>query len=96
LLPSDGVYATRTKIGAKIYNSVSFLGTRVSTDCKYSVETHILDSDIEVADEVEIFFVHYLRENRKFSDLKDLKTQITIDIDSAKSALNVCKVYPRG
>jgi riboflavin kinase/FMN adenylyltransferase len=96
LLPSDGVYATRTKIGTKIYDSVSFLGTRVSTDCKYSVETHILDSDIEVEDEVEIFFVHYLRENRKFSDLKDLKTQITIDIDSAKSALNVCKVYPRG
>jgi riboflavin kinase/FMN adenylyltransferase len=96
LLPSDGVYATRTKIGAKIYDSVSFLGTRVSTDCKYSVETHILDSDIEVEDEVEIFFVHYLRENKKFSDLKDLKTQITIDIDSAKSALNVCKVYPRG
>ncbi len=55
-----------------------------------------MDSDIEVEDEVEIFFVHYLRENRKFSDLKDLKTQITIDIDSAKSALNVCKVYPRG
>ena len=96
LLPSDGVYATRTKIGAKIYDSVSFLGTRVSTDLKYSVETHILDSDIEVDDEVEIFFVHYLRENRKFSNLKDLKNQITIDIDSAKSALNVCKVYPRG
>ena len=96
LLPSDGVYATRTKIGAKIYNSVSFLGTRVSTDCKYSIETHILDSDIEVNDEVEIFFVHYLRENRKFSDLKDLKTQITIDIGNAKSALSVCNVYPRG
>ena len=96
LLPSDGVYATRTKIGAKIYDSVSFLGTRVSTDCKYSIETHILDSDIEVNDEVEIFFVHYLRENREFSDLKNLKNQITIDIDSAKSALNVCKVYSRG
>jgi len=96
LLPSDGVYATRTKIGAKIYDSVSFLGTRVSTDCKYSIETHILDSDIEVNDEVEIFFVHYLRENREFSDLKNLKTQITIDIDSAKSALSVCKAYPRG
>ncbi len=96
LLPSDGVYATRTKIGEKIYDSVSFLGTRVSTDCKYSIETHVLDDDIEVGDELEIFFVHFLRENRKFSNLKDLKTQITIDIDSAKSALSVCKVYPRG
>ncbi len=96
LLPSDGVYASRTKIEAKIYDSVSFIGTRASTDGNFSIETHILDSDILVGDEVEIFFVHFLRENRKFSDLKDLKTQITIDINSAKSALNVCKVYPRG
>jgi len=96
LLPSDGVYATRTKIGCKIYDSVSFLGTRVSTDSKYSIETHILDCEIKVENKVEIFFVHFLRENRKFSDLKDLKLQITIDIDSAKSALNACKVYPRG
>jgi len=96
LLPSDGVYASRTKIEAKIYDSVSFIGTRASTDGNFSIETHILDSDIVVGDEVEIFFVHFLRENRKFSNLKDLKTQISIDIDSAKSALNVCKVYPCG
>ena len=96
LLPSDGVYASRTKIREKVYDSVSFIGTRASTDGNFSVETHILDNDVKVGDEVEIFFVHYLRENRKFSALKDLKIQITIDIDSAKSALNVCKVYPRG
>lgn len=96
LLPSDGVYASRTKIREKVYDSVSFIGTRASTDGNFSVETHILDNDVKVGDEVEIFFVHYLRENRKFNDLKDLKMQISIDIDSAKSALNVCKVYPRG
>jgi len=96
LIPSDGVYASRTKIGEMIYDSVSFIGTRASTDGNFSIETHILDCDIKVVDEVEIFFVHYLRENRKFNNLKDLKTQITIDIDSAKSALNVCKVYPHG
>ena len=96
LLPSDGVYASRTKMEDKIYDSVTFIGTRTSTDGNFSIETHILDSDIEVHDEVEIFFVCYLRENRKFSNLKALKTQISIDIDSAKSALNVCKVYPRG
>ncbi len=96
LLPSDGVYATRTKIEDKIYNSVSFIGTRVSTDGHFSIETHIINRDIDVGDEVEIFFVHFLRENRKFSDLKDLKTQITIDINSAKSALEICKVYNYG
>ncbi len=96
LLPSDGVYASRTKIGDKIYNSVSFIGTRVSTDGNFSIETHILDTNVEVSDEVEVFFVQYLRENRKFTDLKELKAQITMDIDGAKSTLDVCKVYPRG
>ena len=93
LLPSDGVYASRTKIGCKIYDSVSFIGTRVSTDNRFSVETHILDCNVEVDDKVEIFFVHYLRENIKFSNLKNLKTQIGKDIDNAKSALKVCKFY---
>jgi len=93
LIPSDGVYASRTRIGLKIYDSVSFIGTRASTDGGFSIETHILDKSIEASDEVEIFFVHYLRENRKFSKLVDLKNQITIDIASAKSALEVCKFY---
>jgi len=93
LIPSDGVYASRTRIGSEIYDSVSFIGTRASTDGSFSIETHILDKNIEVSDEVEIFFVHYLRENRKFAKLVDLKNQITIDIASAKSALKVCKFY---
>ena len=93
LLPSDGVYASRTKIGCKVYDSVSFLGTRVSTDGNFSIETHIIERDIDVSGEVEIFFVKFLRENRKFSDLKELKMQIAEDIDNAKSALKVCKFY---
>jgi riboflavin kinase/FMN adenylyltransferase len=93
LLPSDGVYASRTKIGCMIYNSVSFIGTRVSTDGNFSVESHIIERDIDVGDDVEIFFVHFLRENRKFDNLKDLKSQISMDITNAKSALSVCKFY---
>jgi len=96
LLPSDGVYATRTKLGDKIYDSVSFIGKRISTDGNFSIETHILDCNVDVCDEVEIFFVHYLRENRKFANLKDLKIQITIDISTAKSALSVCEAYGVG
>ncbi len=96
LLPSDGVYATRTMINEKIYDSVSFLGNRVSTDQQYSIETHVLDDSVEVKSSIELFFVQYLRANRKFNDLTELKAQIATDIKSAKSALSVCKVYPRG
>lgn len=93
LFPSDGVYASRTKIGSKIYDSVSFIGARVSTDGNFSIETHVLDKEVDVLDEVEIFFVHFLRENKKFDTLKDLKLQISQDIQNAKCMLKVCKFY---
>ena len=38
ILPANGVYATRTNG----LDSVSFIGTRLSTDGKFSIETHIL------------------------------------------------------
>jgi riboflavin kinase/FMN adenylyltransferase len=96
LIPSDGVYASRTKIENTIYDSVSFIGTRSTTDSAFSIETHILNKNVEVNDKVEIFFVKYLRENRKFDNLKELKVQITNDIKNAKNELSVCKVYNYG
>lgn len=87
-LPSDGVYATFTEVGKKLYKSVSFIGSRVSTDDKFSVETHIIDNFNEYKDEFAIiYFVDFLRENRKFKNLSELKTQILIDIDKAKRRL---------
>jgi riboflavin kinase / FMN adenylyltransferase len=43
LLPQEGVYITKTILDSKEYNSISFLGHRVTTDGSYAVETHILD-----------------------------------------------------
>jgi len=87
-LPLEGVYVTKVKIGNAIYPSVTFIGKRLSTDAAFSIETHILDQDFseEVA-RVELFFVAYLRENRKFEDLRDLKVQISHDIKAAKAML---------
>lgn len=87
VLPSDGVYATKTKINGKLYNSVSFIGIRLSADGKFSLETHVLDEDIEGVSETEVFFVKFLRKNRKFDDLSELKKQISKDIKNAKEAL---------
>jgi len=84
-LPREGVYATRTKIGAVWYDSVSFLGHRVSTDGSFAVETHILDEDITVhSASVWIEFHTFIRENRKFDGLDALKLQITEDIEKAR------------
>ena len=83
-LPKEGVYATRTKVANTWYDSVSFLGHRVTTDGRYAVETHILGQNISVQNNsVWIAFKRHLRENKKFSDLSALKRQIEKDISEA-------------
>ena len=87
-LPLEGVYATRTKIGEKWLNSVSFLGHRVTTDGSYAVETHVIDKNIgEVSGKVVLEFVSFIRENQKFDGLDGLKKQIQDDIDMARKTV---------
>jgi riboflavin kinase/FMN adenylyltransferase len=90
VLPKGGVYVTITKIGSSKFSSVTFLGHRVSVDGTFAIETHILDKDIgEVQDSVEIEFVSFIRNNRKFSSLKALKAEIFKDIEFANSKLKL-------
>lgn len=85
-LPKNGVYASMIKIGEERFKSVSFLGVR-STDLAFSIETHIIENfekEVGVDEEVELFFIKFLRENEKFNDLKALKEKIKQDIKLAK------------
>lgn len=85
-LPLNGVYASRTLIEGEWFDSISFLGHRVSTDGLYAIETHILDKQIgQLRGEVALKFVAFIRENKKFSNLEALKAQIKRDISKAKS-----------
>lgn len=92
ILPKNGVYASLCKIDKTIYKSVSFIGIRQSTDGEFSVETHILDENIrQSVKQVELYFVDFIRENRKFDHLVALKEQIKKDIVQAKIALKEVK-----
>lgn len=85
LLPNEGVYVTSTLIKNKIYNSVTFLGHRVTTDGSYAVETHILDKSIENKEKnIAIKFHKKLRNNEKFDSFDALKRQIDLDIENSK------------
>ncbi len=87
-IPKNGVYASYTYIDSKKYKSVTFIGKRLSTDKNFSIETHLIDKKIELKEkEIEIEFIEYIRENKKFNDLDSLKKQITSDIDRAKKLL---------
>lgn len=90
LLPKEGVYITKTILDEVEYNSITFLGHRVTTDGSYAVETHILNKDIENKDyTIQIKFLKNLRENKKFENFESLKNQIFDDIKSAKNFFNI-------
>ena len=85
LLPNEGIYATRTIVNNKEYNSVTFIGHRVTTDGKFAVETHILDEDIKkVSLNIQIKFFEKIRANKKYDDYEELKKQILQDIEDTK------------
>ena len=96
LLPREGVYATRTRIGYNTYGSVTFIGNRVSTDGNFSVETHVLNENIADARDVAVCFIKRLRDNRKFESLEELKEQIGTDIKQAMEFVGVCDLYVVG
>ncbi|RDU63539.1 bifunctional riboflavin kinase/FAD synthetase [Helicobacter sp. MIT 14-3879] len=88
ILPKDGVYATQTRIGNKLYKSISFIGNRLSTNMSFAIESHIIDKYINFKPKkIEIFFIERIRDNKKFNSFDGLKKQISIDIKKSKEIL---------
>ncbi|QOG11850.1 bifunctional riboflavin kinase/FAD synthetase [Arcobacter sp. FWKO B] len=86
LIPKEGIYATKTLVNNTLYNSVSFIGHRLSTDGNFAIETHIIDKDLNFdGGVVEVQFFDKLRDNQKYENLDELKKQILLDIDNARS-----------
>jgi riboflavin kinase / FMN adenylyltransferase len=85
LLPKEGVYITKTILNEQEYNSITFLGHRVTTDGSYAIETHIIDENIVDRDyTTQIKFLKKIRDNQEFNSFEELKEQILKDIESAK------------
>ena len=80
-LPKNGVYVTRTKIKGEWLESVSFVGVRETTDGAFAIESYVLNRELEeIRGKVTIEFLEFIRENKKFNGLKELKNQINLDI----------------
>lgn len=84
-----GVYLSDVFIGNKKYSGITNVGVRptLHQSSPVVVETHLVkpfSQDI-YGQEVEIQFVEFVREERKFSSLEDLKKQIDFDVKLAES-----------
>jgi len=88
LLPSNGVYRTRTRVGPDTYESVTNIGSNPTVargGPANRVETHILDFDRDIYGfEIIVEFYDFLRGEVRFDGLDGLKTQIASDVANAR------------
>jgi riboflavin kinase/FMN adenylyltransferase len=89
LLPKEGVYVTLTRIDKEehFHPSVSFLGHRVTTDGSFAIESHILDGEVSCRESADIRFITFIRDNKRFESLEELKIAIKKDISVANTEL---------
>lgn len=85
MIPSKGVYITKVKIKDMIYNSVTNIGVNPTFNTGYEVhvESHLLDFGYDIyGDEISVFFIKKLRDEKKFSSVNELVEQIQLDVNS--------------
>lgn len=80
VLPA-GVYATVTAIGDKLFPSLTNVGVCPTfNERQIHTETFILNFNNDVYNEnIRIYFVDFLRNEKKFSNAEELLTQINVD-----------------
>jgi riboflavin kinase / FMN adenylyltransferase len=95
IVPKDGVYITRTRIGggnkSECFDSVTNVGNRPTFGAdSFAIETHLLNFhplELSAETEVEIHFLDRLRDEIKFPSAEVLKEQIGRDVRKAQKYL---------
>ncbi|MFS4460376.1 bifunctional riboflavin kinase/FAD synthetase [Bdellovibrio sp. HCB2-146] len=88
-VPRKGVYVTLTKVGSDLHPSITNIGVNPTfhTEQKppLKVESHIFDFDAHLYGvELEVYLLHFLRDEKKFNGLEELKNQIQEDLKEAR------------
>lgn len=81
-MPKNGVYATKVIINNKSYKSMTNVGVHPTINelNKPLIETYIIDFDGDIyLQKVELEFYKYIREEKKFSSIEELKHQLIKD-----------------
>jgi len=88
LVPKDGVYITRTRVGDECFDSVTNIGNRPTFGAdSFAVESHLLNfhpREVTADTEVEIHFLDRLRDEIKFPSVDTLREQIGRDVVKAQ------------
>lgn len=86
VLPKFGVYLTEIEISGVMYKGVSNVGVKPTVGNKEPlIETHILNySGNLYGESLNVKLVKFLREEKKFASLDELKRQVDFDIQNAR------------
>ncbi len=89
LLPKNGVYATESSVGERVYSSVTNVGTRPTFNGSgVTVESHLFEFNENLTGgPMEVRFHSRIRDEQKFSGADELRAQIARDIEAAKGLL---------
>jgi riboflavin kinase/FMN adenylyltransferase len=91
LVPKDGVYITRTRVGAECFDSVTNVGNRPTFGAdSFAIETHLLNFhplELTAETQVELHFLDRLRDEIKFPSVEALREQIGRDVQKAEKYL---------
>jgi len=83
MLPRNGVYAVLTKVGGYVYRGMLNIGVRPTlalSKHEKTIEVHLFDFQGDLYGQpVKLAFLEWLRCERKFGSLQELKEQIDID-----------------
>ncbi|MEC7863986.1 MAG: bifunctional riboflavin kinase/FAD synthetase [Bacteroidota bacterium] len=93
ILPKDGVYAVKVFIKNQQYFGMLNLGSRPSiSDDSFVIEAHLFDFNATIYnEELKIEFIERIRNEKQFSDLEQLKSQLKIDEINCKQIFNLMR-----
>jgi len=86
----NGVYAARIKIKDKVYDGMANIGVRPTLDQhKLTFEVHIFDFSEELYGQIlSVYLYDFIREEKKFSGLDELKNQLHRDETAIRKILS--------
>lgn len=101
LLPANGVYITRMKIGdgldATVFNAVSNVGNRPTFGAdSFAVESHLLDFhpvSLTESTPLELTFLKRIRAEKRFPSPAALKSQIQRDVTCATRYFHLMRLF---
>jgi len=84
-IPKNGVYEVEIDLNGNDYKGIMNIGYKptVSEEKKLSLEVHIFNFNTDIYNSyLTVYFESFIRDERKFNNINELKQQITTDIES--------------